>query len=334
MFGKTSSVQQPAGMNRVARLAGRSTPTGHKTIDRPRQEWTAIPVPAIISEQTFARAEQRLTDNKRFAARNTKIPSLLQGLTACAGCGYAYHRTSTRTTNKKIFYYRCLGSDDYRYPGGRVCSNTPVRADHLDTVVWDHITALIADPTLIAAEIDKRLATARTGDPAVAEHRRLQAALAKTTTTITQMITAFSEQLLTIDELRSRMPDLRAREANLRNQIQAAEAQTADRGAYLKLAQDLSGFLGQLHHAADTAAVPERQRILRLLVKDILIGPDTITIRHHIPIRERTHEPTDADTESDQEGSPIALGPSSRPYSRICSCTMRSTCSWSGSSRP
>jgi site-specific DNA recombinase len=314
MFGKTSSVQQPAGMNRVARLAGRSTPTGHKTIDRPRQEWTAIPVPAIISEQTFARAEQRLTDNKRFAARNTKIPSLLQGLTACAGCGYAYYRTSTRTTNKKIFYYRCLGSDDYRYPGGRVCSNTPVRADHLDTVVWDHITALIADPTLIAAEIDKRLATARTSDPAVAEHQRLQAALAKTTTTITQMITAFSEQLLTIDELRSRMPDLRAREANLRNQIQAAEAQTADRGAYLKLAQDLSGFLGQLHHAADTAAVPERQRILRLLVKDILIGPDTITIRHHIPIRERTHEPTDADTESDQaKDCPLRWG---RPLAR------------------
>ena len=300
MFGKTISVQQAAGINRAARLAGRSTPTAHKTIDRPREEWTAIAVPAIITAQTFARAEQRLADNKRFAARNTKIPSLLQGLTACAGCGYAYYRTSTRTTNKKIFYYRCLGSDDYRYPGGRVCANTPVRADYLDRIVWDHITALIADPALIAAEIDKRLATARTADPAVAEHRRLQAALTKTTTTIARMITAFAEQLITIDELRTRMPDLRARETNLHNQIQAIDAQTADRGAYLKLAQDLQGFLGQLRHATDTAAVPERQRILRLLVKDILVGPETITIRHHIPIRERTPtHPGDTDTEGD-----------------------------------
>ena len=47
------------------------------------------PVSASISKQTFARAAQRLTDNKRFAARNSKTPSLLQGLTACAGCGYA-----------------------------------------------------------------------------------------------------------------------------------------------------------------------------------------------------------------------------------------------------
>ena len=75
-----------------------------------------------------------------------KVPSLLQGLAACSGCGYGYYRTSTRTTNKKIYYYRCLGSDDYRYEGGRVCANKPVRADYLDQVVWDHITGLLADP--------------------------------------------------------------------------------------------------------------------------------------------------------------------------------------------
>ena len=123
--------------------------------------------------------------------------------------------------------------------------------------------------------------------------------MTKTTATIARMITAFSEQLITIDELRTRMPDLRARETNLRNQIQAIDAQTADRGAYLKLAQDLAGFLSQLRRATDTAAVPERQRILRLLVKDILVGPENITIRHHIPIRERTHQPSDTDTEGD-----------------------------------
>ena len=96
---------------------------------------------------TFDRAARRLDDNKLFAARNSKVPSLLQGLAACAGCGYGYYRTSTRTTNKTIYYYRCLGSDDYRYEGGRVCANKPVRADYLDQVVWDHLTGLLADPS-------------------------------------------------------------------------------------------------------------------------------------------------------------------------------------------
>ena len=85
-------------------------------------------------------------DNKRYAARNSKVPRCCKAFAPAVGCGYAYYRTSTRTTNKKIYYYRCLGSDDYRYEHGRVCANKPVRADYLDTVVWNHITALLADP--------------------------------------------------------------------------------------------------------------------------------------------------------------------------------------------
>src|SRR6185295_9834881 len=81
------------------------------------------------------------------------------------------------------------------------------------------------------------------------------------------------------------MPDLRARETNLRNQIHALDAQLADRKAYLTLAADLQGFLAQLHTNAEVSTVQQRQRVLRLLVKDVLIGPDKITIRHRIPIR-------------------------------------------------
>ena len=69
-----------------------------KTVDRPADEWVHIPVPAIISPETFERAAQRLADNKRFASRNSKIPSLLQGLAACSGCGYAYYRGHTTTS--------------------------------------------------------------------------------------------------------------------------------------------------------------------------------------------------------------------------------------------
>ena len=99
------------------------------------------------------------------------------------------------------------------------------------------------------------------------------------------------------------MPDLRARETNLRNQIEALDNQLADREAYLKLASDLEGFLTQLHAKAELSTVGERQRVLRLLVKDVLVGPDKITIRHRIPIRERAtanaKPAVDADTEDD-----------------------------------
>ena len=39
------------GLNRVARLQGRSMPRAVKTVDRPQSEWTQIPVPAIVTER-------------------------------------------------------------------------------------------------------------------------------------------------------------------------------------------------------------------------------------------------------------------------------------------
>jgi DNA invertase Pin-like site-specific DNA recombinase len=314
VFGKTMAVHEPAGLNRVARLQGRSVPRPVKTVDRPREEWTEIPVPAIVTAETFARVQQRLADNKRFAARNTKVPSLLQGLAACSACGYGYYRGhATTTAGNKIYYYRCLGSDNYRYEGGRVCGNKPVRADYLDTVVWDHITHLLADPALIRAEISKRLEQARTSDPVTSQRNRLEAALAKATASITAMIEALTEQLITIDELRARMPHLRARQASLRSQLDALDAQAADRDAYLKLADDLEGFLTRLHASAATATVEDRQRVLRLLVKDILIGPEKITIRHRIPARAHgsatRHDTAEPDTEGDHApGYPLRWG--------------------------
>jgi len=282
--------------------------------DRPREAWTGIPVPALVDEETFDRVQQRLEDNKRFAARNTRVPSLLQGLAACASCGYGYYRTSTTTSaGNKIYYYRCLGSDDYRYQGGRVCQNKPVRADYADQVVWDHVTALLGDPALIRAEIGKRLERARTSDPVTRKRGQLEQALAKTSTSVSAMVTAFSEQLITIDELRARMPALRARETGLKDQIAALDARAADRDAYLKLAGDLEGFLAGLRQNSATATTEDRQRVLRAVVQDILIGPEKLTIRHRIPVREHAsgggHHDTTTDTEGDmRESSQLRWG--------------------------
>ncbi len=106
--------------------------------------------------------------------------------------------------------------------GRRVYGNKPVRADYLDHVVWDHITGLLADPSLIRVEIGKRPEAARTSDPVTRSEKCLKLESAKAQAAITRMIEAFSEQLITIDELRNRMPAC-AREANLHGQFDAID---------------------------------------------------------------------------------------------------------------
>ena len=80
------------------------------------------------------------------------------------------------------------------------------------------------------------------------------------------------------------------------------ESQLADREVYLKLADNLEDFLTGLRGKAATATVAERQRVLRLLVKDVLVGPDKITIRHSIPVRHNVSSGSDDSPETDSEG--------------------------------
>ena len=309
-FGKTTRTADQPGLNRAARLEGRGTPRSYSVKDRDRQDWLEIPVPAIVAEDTWQRVQQRLEDNKRYAARNSKAPSLPQGLAACSSCGYAYYRGHTTTTaGNKIYYYRCLGSDNYRYEHGRVCDNKPVRADYLDQVVWDHITGLLAGPQLIRAEIDRRLAQLRTADPATARQQRLQQALTKSTAAITRLIKAYQEELISLDELREHMPELRSRQTGLRSQLDALAAQLTDRDAYLKLADDLEGFLARLRRNASTATLTEQQRVLRLIVKDVLIGPERIVIRHCIPTGGSTTGPAPKAADSDDDEEPAQSSP-------------------------
>ena len=95
--------------------------------ERPREEWIEIPVPAIVDEPTFARAQELLHENKVHARRRTIEPSLVQGLVSCRKCGYSFSRISTRSTARRIQYYRCIGSDRWRHLAGPAvrCASGP-----------------------------------------------------------------------------------------------------------------------------------------------------------------------------------------------------------------
>ena len=58
------------------------------------------------------------------------------------------------------------------------------------------------------------------------------------------------------------------------------------RQTYLQLADTLEGFLRQMRSVAEMLDVAEHQRIVRLLVKEVLVGEDEFTIRYSIRVSE------------------------------------------------
>jgi site-specific DNA recombinase len=282
-FGKTQSARRQR-ITRPLRLRGGIASRDSASHERPQDEWIAIAVPSIIDEPTFALAQERLQANKRGSPRRTVVPSVVQGLVCCAHCGYALYRTSTRSSARKIYYYRCLGSDAWRRLGGPICHSRPIRQDLLDAVVWTEILKLLEDPGLIQNELDRRLEVARHADPTKRRETALQRDLSRLQKNIERLLTAYQEDLLSLDELRHRMPDLRRREHAIRAELQSIADQTTDRAVYLRLAETLTAFLARLRSSAKTLDIIERQRVVRLLVKEILVSDDRIVIRHAIPL--------------------------------------------------
>ena len=281
-FNKTKTAKRQR-ITRPIRLRGGFASRDSAHHERPREEWIEIAVPPIITEETFALAAERLQANKDHAPRRTITPSVVQGLVSCRKCSYGLYRTSTRTSARMIHYYRCLGSDAWRRLGEPVCDSKPIRQDLLDEVVWREILKLLEGPHLIQEELERRLAAARNASPVKRREEILRRELVRIRKSMERLMTAYQEDLMSLDDLRHRMPDLRKREQANSAELNAIESQLVDRAGYLRLAETVTGFLARLRETAKTLDVAERQRIVRLLVKEILVDDDMIVIRHSIP---------------------------------------------------
>ena len=283
-YGRRRVTGEPAKPMRRTRQRGRHS--GRSAYEHVGPEhWLPIPVPALITEQQYALAQELLERNRRLSPRNTRKPSLLQGILVCRECGHSYYRSSTRSKTGNVHhYYRCSGADSFRRPEGRVCAARPVRIDEVDEPVWAQVLALLENPELIKAEIDRRLQALRAEHPAARRRDGLQRDVTRAQNALRRLIDGYQEQLITLEELRARMPELRRREATLRVELDALDTDLHDAETYLKLTETLDAFRARLSANANALTIEQRQEIARLVVREVLLGDDDITVRHSIPV--------------------------------------------------
>jgi site-specific DNA recombinase len=281
-FGKTQTAARQK-VTKPLRAKGGFSPRCSCRADRPRADWIEIAVPALVSLETFGLAQERLAENQRLSARRTKVPTLLQGLLVCGQCGYGLYRTSTKTTKRQVIYYRCLGSDAYRHLHGSVCPCRPIRQDYLDQLIWDEVVRLLNHPELVRAEIERRLQESRERDPAQQRQTALQGELKRVAAQLDKLLDAYQEDLLSLAELRRRAPELRRKQATLEKELEGVALQALENQRLNQLNTSMEKFLATLKQSAQTLEVAERQKIIRLVIKEIIVHAESLTIRHCLP---------------------------------------------------
>lgn len=286
-YGKTKTTVRTK-RTRKLRMKGGFSARNSCSKPTPSDQWIEIPVPPLIDEATYDWAQERLADNVRKSARRTITPSLLQSILVCDNCGYALYRTSTRTSaGNKIYYYRCIGSDNYRFENGRVCDRSPIRQDILDSLVWEHLIALLQDPFLVRDEIVRRRDAYKDGTPARKRKNTLEKLIKRRQRQMDRLLDAYQEELMPLETLRQRMP-------MLKNQLEAAKKEHADIASIMTeeyrlidMTTTVEEFLYCLKSNVHGMDVLQQQKIVRLLVKEILVGENHVEIKHSIPVNQK-----------------------------------------------
>jgi site-specific DNA recombinase len=260
-------------------LQPRSATDGY---DVPPEDWIAIAVPAIVSSEVFAAVQEQLEENRRHARQSSRgALYLLQGLLQCQHCGYAFYGKRLSPASRKgkpraYAYYRCLGTDAYRFGGERICPNTQVRTDRLDLAVWQEVCTLLAHPDRLAAEYRRRLQPG--GKKQQQERSALEAQVSKFRQGLSRLIDSYAEGLIEKAEFEPRIHRLRQRIAHVTLQCQQlADEETLQQDLHLIIGH-LEAFGKTLHHRLDDIEWSEQREIIRALVKRVEIGEDQVQV--------------------------------------------------------
>ena len=282
-FGKTEVCARQRITRPLRQKGGYSRRTSSSK-EKERSEWIEIAVPALVSTEVFALAQERLAQNKQLSGRNTKEPTLLQGLLVCEQCGYTLYRTSTRTTRRQIKYYRCLGSDRYRHLRGPVCSCRPIRQDYLDEVVWQEVLRLLRAPQLIQGELERRRTESLNSSPVQQRQEQLRRELTRLSQQMDKLLDAYQEGLLTLPDLRRRSPEIQKKIGALEKERQNLNMRAVEDKRWIEMSNSMETFLSRLNETVQNMSCAEKQKVLRTVVKQITVGKERITIHHSIPL--------------------------------------------------
>ncbi len=292
-------LKNPAYVGRAAFGKTRSGPwqpplrPGHGRVSPPRkavtirsvppEEWSTVPVPALISEDLFVAVQEQLAENQRRARRAPHgVRYLLQGLLVCAQCGYAYYGKTITSSAQTVpprehIYYRCSGSDSHRFGGTAICDHGQLRGDRVEEAVWQAVCGVLEHPERIAQEYRRRLACA--GSPASgAEAAQLAGQATKLRRGLARLIDSYAEGILEKEEFEPRVLRLRERIARLEEQAkrQADEAEWE---------REISVVIGQVETFAERVSAglgevdwQQRREIIQALVRRVEVEQSQITV--------------------------------------------------------
>ena len=267
---------------RIRQSALRPVGPGHSHRLAPPEEWIAIPVPAIISEETFAAAQARLSRNTHMARRhNTTHEYLLRGLVSCGQCQLA---CTGRSLPPGYHYYLCRGrTDALRAAQGERCTARFVPARPLDELVWQDLCRILREPALITHALTRAHGGAWLPQALQARRKTLRDALTQIERQQARLLEVYLAEIIGRDEFERKRQEVTQTQHGLTQQLRQLEAQAQQQVDVAALAQGLEAFCQRLQPTLDHLTFAQRRQLVELLIDHVIVTHDQVEIRYVVP---------------------------------------------------
>ena len=70
-------------------------------------------------------------------------------------------------------------------------------------------------------------------------------------------------------------------------ELKSLEMNFIDQQQRLRLTENIEDLMKRLRQSANSLSLVDRQKVLRLIVKEIIVSPEGITIKHSIPVAQK-----------------------------------------------
>lgn len=250
-----------------------------KRVKRAKEDWLPIEVPQIINQETFAKVAVKRATNKSFSPEKAHNDYLLRGLMVHS-CGARMY--SKICHDQK--YYIC-SSRRNAFPLQSNCvASRHYNGEDLETLVWNGFSETIQSPSMLLRRMDQK---AKNKDGAKEKIQsyilEIDKAVARDEEKKNRLVLAYSEGVMTLEELKSQKDDLE-------KGIQARAEERSGLAKKLNVSfeelpqkVDLKSFSQRIKNTLTKLDVPRKQKVLQNFISQILLDGDTATVYAVLP---------------------------------------------------
>ena len=273
-----------AGVRWVGKREKVETPDGPKWRMRQGKEgFIRQEVPAIVSRETWEEAQRLMKQNWANAPRNAKRDYLLRGLIFCGLCGRRY--TGYTTNSGQGAYYKCNDRECNQHHGSPI-----VRAELLETMVWEEIKGFVHNPGPILAELEEQ-AGLLVGTGLKDEIQQAEKALARILDERQTILFRLRKRLVSDDEGDNQLIATGHEKSMLEARLETLKAQVQNEEWQRTRLEGAGALLERLKERVESADSKTKREVIEILVKEITVkvgqaGPD-ISVAYLFETRNR-----------------------------------------------